>query len=379
MEVHETVAECMIFANEAVAFQISSMYPSAALLRRHPPPVLGNFSRLVKAAAQRGFTIDVSSNLALARSLDAAEIPHDPEFNRTLRRLATQAMSEAVYFSTGVVAPADWNHYGLGLTHYTHFTSPIRRYADVIVHRQLLASLATEAEAKSAMAGSLPACDVLEETATHINTKNRNSKYAQAQSLEMFTGIYFCNRPPQERVTEAVIVDLRNNGVIAYLPRYGLKGPVYLKDADGVVSLPETLASSKTAVSMPAEPVLVKGGELTKTNESIAITTAQGKSIAFRVFDHVTVRVDVLPSPYRRPDFRFELLGLLDMESSGPSLPGKGAVVKQVKQQLQSQKEMQATSATASVLAAPPSLYQTLERLRNLSMSDDDGPYYFKS
>ena len=50
-----------------------------------------------------------------------------------LRTLATQAMSNAQYFSTGSLAPEEYFHYGLALDRYTHFTSPIRRYADVIV------------------------------------------------------------------------------------------------------------------------------------------------------------------------------------------------------------------------------------------------------
>jgi DIS3-like exonuclease 1 len=50
-----------------------------------------------------------------------------------LRTLATQAMSNALYFSTGSESPDEYFHYGLALDRYTHFTSPIRRYADVIV------------------------------------------------------------------------------------------------------------------------------------------------------------------------------------------------------------------------------------------------------
>ena len=55
--------------------------------------------------------------------------------NFLLRNIATSAMEQAVYFSTGSVAQEKWTHYGLALNKYTHFTSPIRRYADIIVHR----------------------------------------------------------------------------------------------------------------------------------------------------------------------------------------------------------------------------------------------------
>lgn len=54
-------------------------------------------------------------------------------FVKLIRSLATQAMSNALYFSTGSLSPEHYFHYGLALDHYTHFTSPIRRYADVIV------------------------------------------------------------------------------------------------------------------------------------------------------------------------------------------------------------------------------------------------------
>lgn len=53
-----------------------------------------------------------------------------------MRYLATQAMIQAQYFSTGSKPPEDYSHYGLHLDLYTHFTSPIRRYADLVVGKK---------------------------------------------------------------------------------------------------------------------------------------------------------------------------------------------------------------------------------------------------
>uniref|UniRef100_A0A3B5KVS8 DIS3-like exonuclease 1 n=1 Tax=Xiphophorus couchianus TaxID=32473 RepID=A0A3B5KVS8_9TELE len=177
LEVHETVAECMIYANHWVARKIQEAFPYQALLRRHPQPRQELFSQLVDTARARGFSIDTRTNKALADSLDRAVDPEDPLVNRLFRMMATQAMSQAMYFSTGAQPEDQFYHYGLALDRYTHFTSPIRRYADMVVHRLLTAALQLERGGQQgAEPGKPPAGNKdMEELAEHINSRNRVS------------------------------------------------------------------------------------------------------------------------------------------------------------------------------------------------------------
>lgn len=76
-------------------------------------------------------------------------------------------MSNAAYFCTGVLPRDQFFHYGLALDLYTHFTSPIRRYADVIVHRQLLSAVSDKNKVP------LPTCTEVDNLSQHINKKHR--------------------------------------------------------------------------------------------------------------------------------------------------------------------------------------------------------------
>lgn len=218
-EANQMVEEFMLAANVSVAEKILKHYPLCSLLRRHPTPTREMLEPLLRTAAAVGLNLDVSSSKALADSLDHA-VGDDPYFNKLIRILATRCMTQAVYFCSGDLSPPEYLHYGLAAPLYTHFTSPIRRYSDVIVHRLLAASLGIQKLPTVFQDGPQ-----LNSIAENLNYRHRNAQMASRASVELHTLIFFKSRPTD---TEARVVRIRSNGFFVFVPKFGIEGPVYL-------------------------------------------------------------------------------------------------------------------------------------------------------
>ncbi|KAM3663684.1 DIS3-like exonuclease 1 isoform X1 [Ammospiza nelsoni] len=374
LEVHETVAECMILANHWVAKRISEDFPLQALLRQHPPPRQEFFTELRECASAKGFSIDTRSNKALAESLDRANDPSDPIVNKLLRSMATHAMSNALYFSTGSCPEEQFHHYGLALEKYTHFTSPIRRYADIVVHRLLMAATlrGTTGDVKDNIISNKD----LEELCRHINNRNRAAQRAQKQSTELFQCMYFRDRSAEsdERcVADGVIYSIRTNGVLVFVPRYGIKGAAYMKNKEGLV------ISCQGAGSCQWKP-----GSLHRSQHKITSTTTTGDSMTLSLFDHITVRILVQSSRCHAETIKLEIISntphhTADTEAAQRSLHGvKSELVKEVSQSAEEAQRAQ-DRARLEVMdeesrefcqTKGPSLYQLLEEIRELALLD---------
>lgn len=142
VDTHFMIEEYMLLANIAVATKIAFHYPTFAIMRRHPRPKDKEIGDLSEQLAKFGYEFSVESSKAFAESLDRADRgKKDPFFNKLVRIMATRCMNQAIYFPLGDCDLQEAFHYGLAVKLYTHFTSPIRRYADVLVHRLLSAAI----------------------------------------------------------------------------------------------------------------------------------------------------------------------------------------------------------------------------------------------
>lgn len=136
-ESHQLIEEFMLLANMTVANRIYEDHPKLSFLRCHPPPSGYMLKQLAKSLKPMGIELDISSAGNLQRSLQPFVSPDNPDKGKAmvLSMLCAKPMARAKYFCAGGCEDEDFKHYALNVPLYTHFTSPIRRYADIMVHR----------------------------------------------------------------------------------------------------------------------------------------------------------------------------------------------------------------------------------------------------
>lgn len=227
-ETNRMVEEFMLLANIVVAEKTLKHFPQCSMLRRHPKPSEEMFEPLIKAAKCAGFDVDVSNSKRLNESLaeieEKAKARGDDYLGTLLRIIATRSMTQAVYFSSGEVSDPEYLHYGLAAPVYTHFTSPIRRYADVLVHRLLSACLGF-----ASLPVSLQDSQHMNQFAESINQRHRCAQYAARSSTLLHTVLLFKKAGGQVREA-ARIIRILGNGVVVLVPKYGVEGIVHIEE-----------------------------------------------------------------------------------------------------------------------------------------------------
>ncbi|XP_050293944.1 exosome complex exonuclease RRP44 [Anthonomus grandis grandis] len=271
-ETNSMVEEFMLLANISVAEKILEDFPDCAMLRRHPTPPAANFDPLVKAARHLGYEILIDSGKNLAESLDKATSDKNPYLNTMLRMLATRCMLQAVYFPSGTLQKDDYFHYGLAVPLYTHFTSPIRRYADIIVHRLLAVSCGADSTYPDLLDKQKSA-----DLCQNLNYRNRMAQYAGRASVAFNTHLFFKGKLNDE---EGYILYVRKNALQILIPKYGLECTLYL----------------------------VKKGETSIFEYDEERQTQRAGDVVFYTFDPVTIRLHLDSTNVQHEKFVVQLV-----------------------------------------------------------------------
>ena len=259
LDAHRLIEEFMVLANVAAAEELVARR-QPLLFRVHEEPSPEKLEALREVAEASGFTLakgQVLQTSHLNRLLAQAE---DTEFDELINLTTLRSMQQAYYF------PQNFGHFGLALKSYAHFTSPIRRYSDLIVHRALITAHGWGPDGLS-----VEETEQLDETAKHISDTERRSMAAERDTNDRYLAAYLSDRVGSTftgRISGiarfGAFVKLDETGADGLLPIRSLGNEYFHHDAES-----QTLMGSESGLTIGvgdrvtvklAEAVPVTGG-----------------------------------------------------------------------------------------------------------------------
>jgi len=221
-ESHQLIEECMLAANEAVA-KILREQRRPAIYRIHDDPDPSRLMDYAEVARQHGYKVgDLTNREHIQRLLDAAKGTAE---EHVIKLGLLKSLKRAAYSADPL------GHYGLTKADYCHFTSPIRRYADLIVHRALQPFLTNRLEQTDK---TLPQGKLID-LARRISDTERASADAESES-KMLKLFEYLQRIIDEKAGaefEGLVTEVRPMGLMVEIPTLGLRGVVKREDLPG--------------------------------------------------------------------------------------------------------------------------------------------------
>jgi len=187
-EAHQLVEEFMLLANRTVAENVGKIKvnkkPIPFPYRVHDTPDKEKLLPFIEFAKKYGHVFDLKSPQAIASSFNQMlqDVQGRPE-QHVLEQLGIRTMAKAIYTTENI------GHYGLGFEHYCHFTSPIRRYPDVLVHRILYECIQEKIEIDKKLEAKCRHSSERERAA--MESERAANKYKQVEYMQGFLGEEF--------------------------------------------------------------------------------------------------------------------------------------------------------------------------------------------
>jgi ribonuclease R len=212
LDAHKLIEEFMVLANVAAAEELKAK-KSPLIFRVHEEPGPEKLEALREIAQASGFTMAKGQVLKTSHLNRLLKQAADTEHAELMNISALRSMTQAYY------APENFGHFGLALQNYAHFTSPIRRYADLIVHRALIAAHGWGNDGLTAEDAAR-----LKETGEVISQTERRSMTAERDTTDRYLASYLAERVGTE--IEGRIAGIARFGVFVKLDETGADGLV---------------------------------------------------------------------------------------------------------------------------------------------------------
>ena len=212
------VEEFMLLANKTIAERIFTRGNVPFVYRVHDYPdeeKITEFARFVKSL---GYSFNPKGGKAASQFNQLMRQVRGTEEEGVISELAVRSMAKAIYSTKNI------GHYGLGFKNYTHFTSPIRRYADLLVHRVLDKTLISKS-------GKNYSLDQLTKICEHISATERTAMEAERRSVKLKKIQFLQNKLGEE--FHAVISGVVNYGIFVELTDILAEGLIRARDLEG--------------------------------------------------------------------------------------------------------------------------------------------------
>ncbi|KAK8646902.1 hypothetical protein V6N13_120669 [Hibiscus sabdariffa] len=301
MDSNFLVEEFMLLANMTAAEVISRAFPNGALLRRHPEPNMIKLKEFEAFCRKHCLALDTSSSSQLQQSLEKLreKLKDDSVLFDILISYASKPMQLASYFCSGDLKDNlnDWGHYGLAVPLYTHFTSPLRRYPDIVVHRTLAAVIEAEelymkhrrvlkgnngeevsrkcftgiyfdkeaaespqgkdALSNAALKHGIPSPELLGDVAAYCNERKLASRHAEDACEKLY--MWFLLKRREILLSDARVLRLGPRFMSVYIQKLAIERRIYYDEVEGLTV--EWLESTSTLVlSLSCHKRLFKSG-----------------------------------------------------------------------------------------------------------------------